>query len=604
MKGFVVVWGLVAFVGTCFGAPKTTAPTAPTQEPATVVPTTRAHTTTPPPTAPTQQPATVVPTTHAHTTTPPPKVPVFGGRYHARGHVKLPYAELDEPFEIYFDGPKAMGRIDYYNGLDKVFYRGDQKPHGFTYKISPSVKGKGTDVQPVSCFQINGTKSATVMPQNMLPNLKNFTYAGQEMINGESTDVWKKTVFEGVKRAKVNRYSFYVSTMMPVVPVRYEMFGYDSLLGSHFDKYVIDFDFFDNMTAIDPSTFSTPKGIKCGSFPGPGIEQHIVANPYRELINPELGDRYHEMFTEHKAIHGKQYTDALEHAKRRTQFTHNVRFIHGVNRQGLSYKLGVNHLADWSEDELRVMRGRRTSTGYNGGAPFPYDEFKSAPTPPDFVDWRLMGAVSQVKDQAICGSCWSFGATGTIEGAYFLKNKKMVRFSQQNLMDCSWGFGDNACDGGEEWRAFSWIKQNHGLMTEDDYGSYMGQNGMCHYDPKKAAVQLKSYVNVTSGDMKALKTAVASVGPITVGIDAHLKTFGFYASGIYYDKNCGNKPADLDHAVLVVGYGSQKMGNQTTNYWIVKNSWSTYWGNNGYILMNQQGNNCGVATDASYVVLK
>jgi C1A family cysteine protease len=101
-----------------------------------------------------------------------------------------------------------------------------------------------------------------------------------------------------------------------------------------------------------------------------------------------------------------------------------------------------------------------------------------------------------------------------------------------------------------------------------------------------------------------LKKAVAMVGPVTVGIDAHLKTFGFYASGIYYDKACGNKPQDLDHAVLVVGYGTQMVNKTKTDYWIVKNSWSTYWGNNGYVLMNKKDNNCGVATDASYVVLK
>lgn len=527
-----------------------------------------------------------------------PKVPTFGVVYHARGQVKLPYAELDEPFEIFFNGPKNMGRIDFYNGVDKVISRGDHKPYGTTYKITPSVTGQGTTVNLASCFQVNGTKDNLVTLQSMLPDLKGFKYIGQKLVNGQITDAWQ--MVNSPIKPKVNTYSFYVTTTSPVLPVRYEMFGADTLLGSHYDKYYIDYTFFDDKTAIPASTFDPPGGGVCTGFPGPGVEKHIVVNPYRELINPELGDRYHQLFKEFTSKHGKEYTNDFEHAKRKVHFVHNVRFVHGVNRQGRSYTLGVNHLADRSNDELSMMRGRLTSTGYNGGAPFPHDQFENTDAPAS-LDWRLMGAVSQVKDQAICGSCWSFGSTEVIEGAYFKKNKKMVRFSQQNLMDCSWGFGNNACDGGEEWRSYQWIMKNKGLMSEEDYGAYLGQNGICHYNASKAAVKISKYVNVTSTSLKDLKTALVNVGPVAVGIDAHLKTFSFYASGVFYDKDCGNKAEDLDHAVLAVGYGTMKVGNTTQDYWIIKNSWSTYWGNNGYVLISQKDNNCGVATAATYV---
>ena len=111
-------------------------------------------------------------------------------------------------------------------------------------------------------------------------------------------------------------------------------------------------------------------------------------------------------------------------------------------RQHLSYTLAANHLTDLTDSEMRMLRGKLKSTGYNGGAPFEYSQEELDSTP-NALDWRLYGAVTPVKDQASCGSCWSFGTVGTLEGAHFLQTGELVRFSQQALMDCSWGFGNN-----------------------------------------------------------------------------------------------------------------------------------------------------------------
>ncbi|XP_038056790.1 digestive cysteine proteinase 2-like [Patiria miniata] len=527
-----------------------------------------------------------------------PKPPDFGSRYHATGFVQLPYAELNEPFEIYFDGKNGMGRIDFYGGMDQAFYNGSMKPYGVAYEVYPWVKTKTSIVPVMHCSTMPGEKGSPVMPQSMLPDLTNFKMDGQELIDGRMTDVWMNVTNVGT--AKVNKYMFYVSRGSNVVPVRYEMMGLDTLLGSHYDKYVIEYTMFDNTTVFKQSVFTPP--TECSKTLAYGSENHIRVNPYQELFNPELGDRYHEMFNEYKAEHGKVYVDDAEHEKRKVQFTHNVRLIHGNNRQGLSYSLAVNHLADRFDDELRMMRGRRPSKGPVGGAPFTMEDFKIM-DPPTSLDWRLSGAVSQVKDQAICGSCWSFGAAEAIEGAYFMKNKKMVRFSQQNLMDCSWGYGNDACNGGDETLAYQWVIDHKGLMTEEAYGPYLGQDGKCHFNASNVGVKIANFTQVKSGNLTALKMALVNVGPVAVGIDAALKTFSFYASGVYYDKACGNKPDDLDHAVLAVGYGTMMVNKTETPYWIVKNSWSTYWGNNGYVLMSQKDNNCGVATAATYVTL-
>ena len=132
-----------------------------------------------------------------------------------------------------------------------------------------------------------------------------------------------------------------------------------------------------------------------------------------------------------------------------------MRFIHSKNRAKLTYTLAINHLADRTEDELKSLRGFKSSNIYNGGQAFPYSLEKMAEQLPEQYDWRLYGAVTPVKDQSVCGSCWSFGTIGAIEGAYFLKNGgNLVRLSQQALVDCSWGYGNNGCDGGEDWRVY------------------------------------------------------------------------------------------------------------------------------------------------------
>ncbi|KAG4072513.1 hypothetical protein HA402_004602 [Bradysia odoriphaga] len=219
---------------------------------------------------------------------------------------------------------------------------------------------------------------------------------------------------------------------------------------------------------------------------------------------------------------------------------------------------------------------------------------------PDQYDWRLYGAVTPVKDQSICGSCWSFGTIGAIEGAFFLRNGgNLVRLSQQALIDCSWGYGNNGCDGGEDFRAYQWMLKMGGVPTEEEYGGYLGQDGYCHVQNVTLQAPITGWVNVTAGDANAMKIALLKHGPISVAIDASHRTFSFYSHGVYYEPKCGNTEEELDHAVLAVGYGT--MNGEL--YWLVKNSWSNYWGNDGYILMSARDNNCGVLTTPTYVTM-
>jgi len=520
-----------------------------------------------------------------------PAVPTWPSKYMVTGNLQLPYAELDEPFVAYFDGSVGKSRIDYYGDVVQTFQIGAEGgEYGVKFMIAPMTNYEVLNVR--SCFQTNGTKEEPMGPQSVLPDLTGFKLMGTDYKLGAACEKWENVTHIGQKK---NIYTMWVSADTKR-PVRYEMMGYDSLLGSHYDRYYVDYhdmseDFSDDM-------FIPPTGLKCGGFPGPGVKHKAIINPMSVYINGYSAHVDHE-FEDFKTTHSKFYESETHELKKKVTFMHNLRYIQAMNRQGLSYSLGVNHMADMTSEERKLLRGRlHSKVENNGGMPF-YMEKHEHLKVPDYMDWRLYGAVTPVKDQATCGSCWSFGTTGTIEGAYFLKTGQLVRLSQQQLVDCSWGEGNNGCDGGEDFRAYHYIQKIGGLATEMDYGAYEGIDGNCHFGEVTPTVQLKGFVNVTSGDLNALKVALYKYGPISVGIDAAHPSLSFYSHGVYYEPKCGNTVDDLDHAVLAVGYG-EILGQK---YWLIKNSWSTYWGNDGYVLMSQKNNNCGVASAATYVVL-
>ncbi|CAG9764807.1 unnamed protein product [Ceutorhynchus assimilis] len=526
--------------------------------------------------------------------------PTWSDVYSVKAILFIPYAEIAEPFSAWYDGPNKQSRIDYYGDMVQT-YQLAKKGYGTSIKIAPVTTEE--ELNAKTCLQVNGTSEEPIAPQTVLPDLTGFEYSGNEVIEGITTERWNLTTVVGEKK---NKYVLWVryqsdeneSDKKVAVPVRYEMRGYNSLLGSHYDHYYLQYDQFD-VNPIDSQIFEIQSNLTCGSFPGPGDKHIYTFNPMAEFIKPERQGHVDFEFNKFTNKHRKNYATDEEAMLRKELFRQNLRFIHSHNRKNIGFSLTVNHLADKSDNELKALRGKSYSGEYNGGLPFPYTSSNYTDVP-DQWDWRLYGAVTPVKDQSVCGSCWSFGTIGAIEGAYFLKNGgKLVRLSQQALIDCSWGYGNNGCDGGEDFRAYQWMLKHGGVPTEEDYGPYLGQDGYCHANKVPKVAKISSWVNVTANNEQALRLAIFKHGPISVAIDASHKTFSFYSNGVYYDEKCGNTEQDLDHAVLAVGYGTMN----GKNYWLVKNSWSNYWGNDGYVLMSSENNNCGVMCTPTYVNL-
>jgi len=275
------------------------------------------------------------------------------------------------------------------------------------------------------------------------------------------------------------------------------------------------------------------------------------------------------------------------------QFKWNMEYIDRVNKEQTHMTLALNSFADLSAVEFSKI--------YNGiSKNVNMEEFKSkvqisAPKSlPTEWDWRSEGAVTEVKNQQQCGSCWSFSTTGSIEGCRQIHNLGLVSLSEQNLMDCTDSYGNLGCQGGLMTQAMQYIINNGGIDTEASY-PYTAQFGYCQYNPAYSGGTLISYVNVNPGDEADLLSKVAS-GPTSVAIDASQPSFQLYRSGVYLEPYCSS--SQLDHGVLVVGWGYDYSSGM--DYWLVKNSYGPDWGSGGYIWMARNNNNmCGIASMAT-----
>jgi cathepsin L len=310
----------------------------------------------------------------------------------------------------------------------------------------------------------------------------------------------------------------------------------------------------------------------------------------------ELLDRsLDEHWAHFKRVHSKKYNLLGQEFNRRLTWQKNVQTINQHNIEadlGLhTYRLGLNQYADLTPKEFAAkFTGLKKPASVNTIGRFE----RSQKALPDSVDWRKEGYVTPIKDQAQCGSCWSFSSTGSIEGQNFKKTGKLIPLSEQQLVDCSGSEGNQGCGGGWMDQAIEYIIKAGGIESEADYG-YTAQDGTCHFDINKVAVKLSGYHDVDKNE-NALQEAVATVGPISIALDA--TGFFLYKSGIFDDSNC--QPNSPDHAVLAVGYGSEA----GTDFWIVKNSWGASWGEAGYIRMHRNANNlCGLANYATYPIV-
>ena len=301
--------------------------------------------------------------------------------------------------------------------------------------------------------------------------------------------------------------------------------------------------------------------------------------------------------------YNKIYETSYEEMHRFNIWLENSAFIEQTNKLGNGYVLEVNEFADVTWDEFRKTK---MGLGYVHNKEIVYDDETLLNELPTYVNWTAAGVVTEVKNQFSCGSCWAFSTTGAIESMHAIKTGELVSLSEENLIDCSFKYGNGGCMGGWPSYAMNYVAANKGIDTEASYPltsvfmlqCIMADTCPCRFNRSAVGATISGYNQIISGNETDLQYAIAFIGPISVCIDT-TPSFQFYSSGVFSDTNCSSTL--LDHAVLAVGYGTTVNG---TDYYIVKNSWGENWGMNGYVLMARNKRNmCGIATSAIYPIV-
>ncbi|KAL3285482.1 hypothetical protein HHI36_000014 [Cryptolaemus montrouzieri] len=316
----------------------------------------------------------------------------------------------------------------------------------------------------------------------------------------------------------------------------------------------------------------------------------LIVTACQALTDDEITSEWNTFLERTK----KSYRSPVEASRRLAIFKENLETIESHNalfEQGkVTYKMAVTQFTDLTKEEFsqyvnKFKLSQRPKQSEN--------IYKANPnlTVAAEIDWRNYGAVTYVKNQGQCGSCWSFSATGSMEGQSALVNGQPLVLSEQNLIDCATSQYENyGCNGGNMDGAFEYVSY-YGIDSEEDY-PYLEYQSDC--EQRESVFRIRSYADIEHNE-QSLQQAVSEIGPISIGIDA-TNELQNYASGILIDQTCSQQ---VNHGVLVVGYGSE--GGY--DYWIIKNSWGDYWGESGYFRLIRNYNACGITLMASYPII-
>jgi cathepsin L len=298
-----------------------------------------------------------------------------------------------------------------------------------------------------------------------------------------------------------------------------------------------------------------------------------------------VGSSDEKRFVAHLREFGLSYTGEEYHF-RLGLFLGSVRRVEEHNAATQGFLLGLNQFSTWTSSEYQQLLGH-----------VPVDDLTDVPVLPARVvgaapatySWKDKGKVQEVKDQGKCGGCWTFGAIGAQESQWAINKGTLYSLSEQNLLDCVTSC--KGCNGGNSNLAYAYVKSKQaGAFNLETAYPYEAKQGSCRYKSAGATTKLSSYGTLASRDETSLENAIYQYGPASIAIDANHDSFQRYKSGVYNEPACSS--TKLDHKVLAIGWGTDPSA-----YWLVKNSWGTYWGEQGFIRMTRGKNQCGVATD-------
>jgi len=519
--------------------------------------------------------------------------------------MRMPYIPLTMPLRVVTSA--SAQKIEYYDGLQVDMH---SKEGTFRYTFNNS-RRVCLFTPPAAGPKGELRLGAEDWASPFLPDLSKYTRVGDELVGGVMCQKFVLDAHHGSLGTMDDHLSFYWDAVLQK-PVRWHMHSRHVTFGSHTDEYIMDFLSF-QAGAPSEADLRLPEGCEKPQRAEVSIQIHDFLARAAHVASEAAGAA-EPLFDAFARQQGRAYAPE-ERAVRRSVFARNVQLVERLNRRhaGRASFRG-NRFLDATRDEIMSFRGGRNRgpsrarrTAEHWSHVRSHELLGSAPLPKSF-DWRAArpGSVSPVKDQAMCGSCWAYGLTEPIESILAIRSGgQLVELPEQFAVDCLWtesingSQSNNGCDGGDsDIGALEILRKFGGVIpTAAAYGSYLSVNGFCK-DVRLMGVGAKitGWVDVVKRDEQGLLQALVSQGPISVGIQVPDEML-FYDSGVLSVQSCKYNEAEIDHAVVLTGFGTDEHG---TDYYVIRNSWSTYWGDAGYIKIARGELDCCVACEAGY----
>lgn len=559
-------------------------------------------------------------------------IPATPTIYKCKATFRAPYGNNTQHFEIAFDLSQNRERTSFYNkdgtlidqeiiNYDHYYNLRTERSKTVCYKATPPANmaepvGRGNP-RPMSYLVPTLTSDWVDMGTAVV----NGRYVNHYRLNGVDEAHSDHDTYVSTRAFQQDFYCYMDNSVC--IPVRWTMHSI-SAFGSHFDLYNLDYT--DCVTEVEDSDFAEPficKFIEDPDWDNWDNDPDNPVGPTFETLKSLFGGnaliRLISAFSKqsmHKKDSGddisavlRENTDLIARINSNRNYTFTAapnHFIHVDTKTALSALTGFRRIRRKLENGKNYIK--REDNEWDEVPIFDADHLNDEDLPRE-LDWRVRGVMNMAKDQVACGSCWTFGAIGTVEGRINklrvvdegLRHEPLKTYSEQAIVDCYWGFGSFGCDGGDPLAALKWLVENNGgrVAYESEY-PYLGQNDLCKegFFEHEAVYSVTGYSAVKQYSIPSLKAALQD-GPVSVSIGI-TESLLFYSGGVYNDPACPYTYEELAHAVLAVGYGTDDVYG---DYWIVRNSWSPLWGMDGYFYLSMKDNICGILTDASYAVV-
>jgi len=535
--------------------------------------------------------------------------PALPKEYSVVIQMKMPYISLEMPLRVLTSSTSQ--KVEYYDGL-QVDVSSLQGTYKYSFNNSRRVCSYSPPTAGPMLKEASNLQAAAWSAMPFFPDLSQYSYEGDVLVGGIMCQKFTLNAHHGSTGTMDDHLSFYWDAVLSK-PVRWHMHARHVTFGSHTDEYIMDYLSFQPGAPAE-ADLSLPEMCEKPQTADISIQIHsFLSAAHAMRPASKNSDAVPALFGAFLSQYGKAYASG-EYARRHAVFKRNARLVTDLNEKHAgraSFK--GNQFLDMTVDEVLSFRGgkakgssreRRSADHRQHVSAHELSDAVSVPT--DF-DWRTArpGSVSPVKDQAMCGSCWAYGLTEPIESIQAIRTGKLVELPEQFVVDCLWTNNtgtsgcNSGCDGGDSDVGGLEIVRKFGgvIPSAAAYGAYLSVNGYCK-DTRlmEVGAKITGWIDVKKRDEQALLQALFTVGPMSVGIMVPQEML-YYDSGVLNVEACRHNETEIDHAVVATGFGSDEHG---TAYYTIRNSWSTYWGDQGYLRIARGELDCCVSCQAGY----